>query len=132
MERESQAGFITQCEVLTKRSFINMFRDLGYYWLRFIIYIALCLCIGTIFYDIGHTYGSIQVSFRKLASFNCLCSKQFIFQTLHSVETSCSVIKVIFLNLQDRGAMLMFVAAFLTFMAIGGFPSFVEDMKVCT
>lgn len=24
----------------------------------------------------------------------------------------------------------MFVAAFLTFMAIGGFPSFVEDMKV--
>ncbi|WOG84505.1 hypothetical protein DCAR_0103689 [Daucus carota subsp. sativus] len=90
VERESQAGFITQCEVLTKRSFINMFRDLGYYWLRFIIYIALCLCIGTIFYDIGHTYGSIQ----------------------------------------DRGAMLMFVAAFLTFMAIGGFPSFVEDMKV--
>ncbi|KAF5781104.1 putative ABC-2 type transporter [Helianthus annuus] len=26
--------------------------------------------------------------------------------------------------------MLMFVASFLTFMAIGGFPSFVEDMKV--
>jgi hypothetical protein len=26
--------------------------------------------------------------------------------------------------------MLMFVAAFLTFMAIGGFPAFVEDMKV--
>lgn len=26
----------------------------------------------------------------------------------------------------------MFVAAFLTFMAIGGFPSFVEDMKVRT
>lgn len=33
-------------------------------------------------------------------------------------------------SLQARGAMLMFVAAFLTFMAIGGFPSFVEDMKV--
>lgn len=26
--------------------------------------------------------------------------------------------------------MLMFIAGFLTFMAIGGFPSFVEDMKV--
>jgi hypothetical protein len=25
----------------------------------------------------------------------------------------------------------MFVATFLTFMTIGGFPSFVEDMKVC-
>ncbi|KAK1293659.1 ABC transporter G family member 11 [Acorus calamus] len=31
---------------------------------------------------------------------------------------------------ESRGAMLMFIAAFLTFMAIGGFPSFVEDMKI--
>ncbi|GJM87805.1 hypothetical protein PR202_ga03798 [Eleusine coracana subsp. coracana] len=29
-----------------------------------------------------------------------------------------------------RGSLLNFVAAFLTFMAIGGFPSFVEDMKI--
>lgn len=86
----SQASFITQSIVLTKRSFVNMYRDLGYYWLRLAIYIALCLCVGTIFYDIGSTYDSIQA----------------------------------------RGSMLMFVAAFLTFMAIGGFPSFVEDMKV--
>ncbi|KAF8038066.1 hypothetical protein BT93_B0809 [Corymbia citriodora subsp. variegata] len=86
----SQASFITQSLVLTKRSFVNMYRDLGYYWLRLAIYVALCLCVGTIFYDIGSTYGSIQA----------------------------------------RGSMLMFVAAFLTFMAIGGFPSFVEDMKV--
>ncbi|MBA0803341.1 hypothetical protein Gohar_013567, partial [Gossypium harknessii] len=88
-KKGSQASFITQSIVLTKRSFINMYRDLGYYWLRFAIYIALCLCVGTIFHDIGLTYGSIQA----------------------------------------RGSMLMFVAAFLTFMAIGGFPSFVEDMK---
>ncbi|CAL8164163.1 unnamed protein product [Prunus armeniaca] len=90
LEKGSQANFITQCMVLTRRSFVNMYRDLGYYWLRLAIYIALCLCIGTIFYDIGSTFGSIQA----------------------------------------RGAMLMFVAAFLTFMAIGGFPSFVEDMKI--
>ncbi|KDP29717.1 hypothetical protein JCGZ_18652 [Jatropha curcas] len=89
-KKGSQASFITQCVVLTKRSFINMYRDLGYYWLRLAIYIALCLCVGTIFHDIGFTYGSIQA----------------------------------------RGSMLMFVAAFLTFMAIGGFPSFVEDMKI--
>uniref|UniRef100_A0A7N0VMP1 Uncharacterized protein n=1 Tax=Kalanchoe fedtschenkoi TaxID=63787 RepID=A0A7N0VMP1_KALFE len=86
----SQANFLTQCVTLTKRSFVNMYRDLGYYWLRLAVYIALCLCVGTLFYDIGHTYGSIQA----------------------------------------RGSMLMFVAAFLTFMAIGGFPSFVEDMKI--
>ncbi|KAL3721765.1 hypothetical protein ACJRO7_034152 [Eucalyptus globulus] len=78
----SQASFITQSIVLTKRSFVNMYRDLGYYWLRLAIYIALCLCVGTIFYDIGSTYGSIQVKITP------------------------------------------------PFMAIGGFPSFVEDMKV--
>ncbi|KMT08754.1 hypothetical protein BVRB_6g134800 [Beta vulgaris subsp. vulgaris] len=88
--KRKNAGFITQSFVLTRRSFVNMYRDLGYYWLRLAVYIALCLCVGTIFYDIGHSYGSIQA----------------------------------------RGSMLMFVAAFLTFMAIGGFPSFVEDMKI--
>lgn len=90
MEKGSQASIGRQCVVLSGRSFVNMYRDVGYYWLRLGIYVALCLCVGTIFYDVGHTVGSIQA----------------------------------------RGAMLMFVGAFLTFMAIGGFPSFVEDMKV--
>ncbi|KAL5738746.1 hypothetical protein ACOSP7_031507 [Xanthoceras sorbifolium] len=89
-KKGSQASFITQSLVLIRRSFVNMYRDLGYYWLRLAIYIALCLCLGTIFYDIGFSYGSIQA----------------------------------------RGSVLMFVAALLTFMAIGGFPSFVEDMKI--
>ncbi|KAG8049909.1 hypothetical protein GUJ93_ZPchr0009g1953 [Zizania palustris] len=90
VKKEGKPSFVTQSLVLTKRSFVNMYRDLGYYWLRFAIYIALCLCVGTIYHDVGHSYGSIQA----------------------------------------RGSMLMFVAAFLTFMAIGGFPSFVEDMKI--
>ncbi|TYG46309.1 hypothetical protein ES288_D11G246800v1 [Gossypium darwinii] len=91
LERKgSQASFITQSIVLTKRSFINMHRDLGYYVLRFVMYCALCLCIGTIFHDVGFSYDSIQA----------------------------------------RGSMLSFVSSFLTFMAIGGFPSFVEDMKI--
>ncbi|XP_026388131.1 ABC transporter G family member 11-like isoform X1 [Papaver somniferum] len=90
LEKGSQASFLTQSVVLTRRSFVNMYRDLGYYWLRLGVYIALCLCVGTIFFDVDSSFGSIQA----------------------------------------RGAMLMFVAAFLTFMAIGGFPSFVEDMKI--
>ena len=60
-----QPSFLMQSFVLTKRSFVNMYRALGYYWLRFAIYIALCLCCGTIFYDIGHNYGSIQVPSKK-------------------------------------------------------------------
>ncbi|KAL6220109.1 hypothetical protein ACLB2K_007866 [Fragaria x ananassa] len=90
LEKGSQANFITQCLVLTRRSVVNMYRDLGYYWLRLFIYISLCLCVGTIYHEIDTSYNSIQ----------------------------------------DRATSLMFVAAFLTFMAIGGFPSFVEDMKI--
>lgn len=58
----SQASFITQCMVLTQRSFVNMYRDKGYYWLRFFVYIALAIGIGTLFYDIGSGYESIHVS----------------------------------------------------------------------
>ena len=61
VEKGRHASFITQCSVLTRRSFVNMYRDLGYYWLRLAIYIALCLCVGTIYYDIGVSYSSIQV-----------------------------------------------------------------------
>lgn len=85
-----QAGFITQCAVLTRRSSVNMYRDVGYYWFRFVIYVALCLCVGTVFYNIGFTYSSIQA----------------------------------------RASVLVFVSSFMTFMAVGGFPSFVEDMKI--
>nr|XP_043638291.1 ABC transporter G family member 1-like [Erigeron canadensis] len=88
--KKDRASFSTQCLVLSRRSFINMYRDLGYYWLRFAIYLALSLCLGTLFYDIGLSSSSIQA----------------------------------------RSSVLMFVATFLTFMTIGGFPSFVEDMKV--
>ena len=31
---------------------------------------------------------------------------------------------------QARGSSIVFVSTFLTFMAIGGFPAFVEDIKV--
>ncbi|WOL00324.1 hypothetical protein Cni_G09037 [Canna indica] len=89
VETRSQSSFAMQFFVLTKRSMLNMNRDLGYYWIRFAMYILLASSVGTIFYDIGHNYGSIQA----------------------------------------RGGLLLFISGFLTFMAIGGFPSFVEDMK---
>ncbi|XP_071725674.1 ABC transporter G family member 1-like [Rutidosis leptorrhynchoides] len=89
-KKKNHASFLTQCFVLTKRSSVNMHRDLGYYWLRLAIYIALSLCIGTLFFDVGTNFTSVQA----------------------------------------RSSILMFVVTFLTFMTIGGFPSFVEDMKV--
>ncbi|XP_002970205.2 ABC transporter G family member 11 [Selaginella moellendorffii] len=86
----SQASFFMQSFTLTRRSFVNMSRDMGYYWLRLVIYIILAIGIGTLYYDIGTSYSSIMA----------------------------------------RAACMSFVGGFLIFMSIGGFPSFIEDMKV--
>lgn len=90
MLRRNQATFLTKVLVLTRRSFVNMYRDVGYYWLRLGIYISISLCLGTIFYNFGYGYDSIR----------------------------------------SRSSMLMFTGGLLTLMAIGGFPSFVEEMKI--
>ncbi|XXG83569.1 hypothetical protein AAC387_Pa10g1296 [Persea americana] len=86
----SQASWWMQLFTLTRRSFVNMSRDMGYYWMRIIIYITVSVCVGTIYFDVGTSYTAI------LARVSC-------------------------------GA---FVSGFLTFMSIGGFPSFIEEMKV--
>ncbi|XP_028758819.1 ABC transporter G family member 12-like [Neltuma alba] len=86
----SQASWWKQLVTLTMRSFVNMSRDVGYYWLRIIIYIIVSICVGTIYFDIGYSYTSILA----------------------------------------RGACGAFISGFMTFMSIGGFPSFIEEMKV--
>lgn len=88
--RGSQASFLRQAYTLTKRSFVNMTRDFGYYWLRLVIYLVVTVCIGSIYLNVGTSYHSILA----------------------------------------RGSCASFVFGFVTFMSIGGFPSFVEDMKV--
>ncbi|KAK6247729.1 hypothetical protein QUC31_019294 [Theobroma cacao] len=86
----SEAKWLKQLSTLTQRSFVNMSRDLGYYWLRIAIYVALSICVGTIFFNIGTNYNAILA----------------------------------------RGACAGFVSGFMTFLSIGGFPSFIEELKV--
>lgn len=86
----SQASWWKQLRTLTKRSFLNMSRDVGYYWSRIVIYTLVALCVGTLFYDVGTSYTAILA----------------------------------------RGACGGFVTGYMTFMSIGGFPSFIEEMKV--
>ncbi|CAL5438622.1 unnamed protein product [Camellia sinensis] len=86
-KKGSQANFFTQCLVLTERYFlINMYRDLGYYWWRLAIYMALGSGLGSVFYDVGPSYGSIHVSlvsqtFNQKKRFLCRkklkCSRDF-------------------------------------------------------
>ncbi|CAJ2678129.1 unnamed protein product [Trifolium pratense] len=60
MEKKRHADFLTQCLILTRRSFVNMYREAGYYWLRLLIYGALALSLGTMFFHIGSSSESIQ------------------------------------------------------------------------
>ena len=57
----SQASFMMQMLTLTKRSFTNMSRDVGYYWLRLGIYVLVSFCVGTIYFDVGTSYTAILV-----------------------------------------------------------------------
>ncbi|CAA0805815.1 ABC transporter G family member 15 [Striga hermonthica] len=86
----SQATWSTQLSTLTRRSFKNMTRDFGYYWLRIIVFILVSLCVSAVFHDVGTNSHAILA----------------------------------------RGACGGFISGFMTFMTIGGFPSFIEEMKV--
>ena len=47
------------------------------------------------------------------------------------INSKAKLIIAIYIYFQARSSLIMFVSSFLTLMSIGGFPSFVEDMKVC-
>lgn len=94
IEKGDAAGvsWFKQAFYLTSRSFTNMKRDITYYWFRLFVYVILSICVGTIYYKVGHSYDAIQA----------------------------------------RAGMFIFITAFLTFMGVVSFPSFIEDMKIFT
>ncbi|KAK3405512.1 hypothetical protein EUGRSUZ_K01726 [Eucalyptus grandis] len=57
-----------QLRVLTHRSFINMYRDIGYSWLRIMLYILSSISAGTLYFDIGYDNGAI-INRGKFVSF---------------------------------------------------------------
>ncbi len=73
----SKASFFRQSFILTQRSFVNMSRDIGYYWLRLVVYIFLALCIGTIYYKVNTNFTSIMVRF-QISSTSFYWSKMLI------------------------------------------------------
>lgn len=47
------ASRLTQMWVLSYRMFLNNARNIGVFWLRLGMYIGLCICIGTVYFDLG-------------------------------------------------------------------------------
>lgn len=66
----SQASVFKQTLTLTARSFVNMSRDFGYYWLRLVVYIVVTISIGTIYFNIGTSFSSILVMFLLVSENN--------------------------------------------------------------
>lgn len=54
--KRSHPGFFTQNSILKRRSLLNMYWDIGYYWLRLGIYISLTL--GTSAFIVSNTFSS--------------------------------------------------------------------------
>ncbi|KAL3715792.1 hypothetical protein ACJRO7_007527 [Eucalyptus globulus] len=57
-----------QLSVLTHQSFINMYRDIGYSWLRIMLYILSSISAGILYFDIGYDDGAI-INRGKFVSF---------------------------------------------------------------
>ena len=56
-----------QLSTLTHRSFVNMHRDIGYYWIRMALYVLISISIGVLFFNIGTDQGTI------LERAKCVC-----------------------------------------------------------
>ncbi|XP_058764379.1 ABC transporter G family member 1-like isoform X2 [Vicia villosa] len=63
--RRTRALFPSQCMVLIKRSSLQLYRDISNYWLRLVVFIAIAISLGTIFYQVGSSKRSIQVFERE-------------------------------------------------------------------
>ncbi|TXG70340.1 hypothetical protein EZV62_005275 [Acer yangbiense] len=59
VSNKSNAGWWKQLWTLSGRSFLNMSRDMGYYWLRTLFYILVSVSAGNLYFNIGLSYQSI-------------------------------------------------------------------------
>ncbi|EOY09174.1 ABC transporter G family member 15 isoform 2 [Theobroma cacao] len=55
----SKPGWLEQLRTLTRRSSLNICRDIGYYWLRIVFYILVSLSAGSFFFNMGTSNSAI-------------------------------------------------------------------------
>jgi hypothetical protein len=89
---KNEVNPISQFFTLVHRMLLNGHRDIGVFWLRFVLYMGLSFCLATVYYSLDKTWADVT----------------------------------------SRSGCLFFVISFLTFMAISGFPSFIDEMRVRT
>ncbi|KAF5826796.1 ABC-2 type transporter-domain-containing protein [Dunaliella salina] len=52
----NQANPIFQALVLSQRMFVNNTRNVGVFWVRLVMYLIVCICVGTVFLDLGTSW----------------------------------------------------------------------------
>jgi hypothetical protein len=78
LESTGHPGLLICISVLTWRSCVSMGREFGYYWLRLLLSAVLTLCIGTMYFNLGHSVDSIRVRLNNIHHTNldsaCECT----------------------------------------------------------
>ena len=57
--KSDSASWGKQLDTLTRRSFVNMSRDMGYYWLRILFYLLVSISLGSIYFKIDTSFLAI-------------------------------------------------------------------------
>jgi hypothetical protein len=78
LESTGHPGLLICISVLTWRSCVSMGREFGYYWLRLLLSAVLTLCIGTMYFNLGHSVDSVRVRLNNIHHTNldsaCECT----------------------------------------------------------
>jgi len=55
-----RSRYIQRAAALTWRTLLDYVRNLGVFWMRVAMYVLLCICIGTIYFDMGKEWIEVQ------------------------------------------------------------------------
>ncbi|BBN02619.1 protein MpABC24 [Marchantia polymorpha subsp. ruderalis] len=95
LDRGGCASPFMRLGIVTWRSFLNMWRDFNYIWLRLIVSMLLTICIGSLASKIGHSYNS--VSARIAAIFSVVSSLSLV-----AISGFPSILKDIKVHMHER------------------------------
>ncbi|CAM6034357.1 unnamed protein product [Sphagnum compactum] len=144
LESAGHAGLLMCMSVLTWRSCVSMGRNFGYYWLRLLLSTVLTLCIGTMFYNLGHSFNSIRgraaaifvtvafLGFLSIAGFPAIVKEvKVVSQEIANRRSTAISSKFVFANLLASIPFLLVLAlvcSSISYFLIGLHPSFTHFM----
>ncbi|MEW5317655.1 MAG: hypothetical protein WDW38_008937 [Sanguina aurantia] len=131
IDAENTPSSVTQAMVLSQRTLVNNYRNIGLYGLRLAMFVMLCLCIGTIYLKLGNSWLDSysrtallffierQNNYYEVSTFvisNTVASAPFIF--IISVASSLVVYWLVGLNYSGDRFVFFFINLFMALMTV--------------